>query len=254
MTNSSVKYNTDSIYDLIIEECVDYASKGTNVVHYSQCIETNIQDHCHYFYAPKNTIDKELFYSLKTDPILNSNCFSSKPSLEKLHIQLPINIMRLHLHSLDVDYIEIGDILLYGIDPLRCNKCNIMIPIDMEYYSTNGTPFYDICTETHHKNICSVCKLIYAFNDSKSYHKKSICSGLENITDWILIFSVTKTFPISYVNCHSYSTIHIYCNLNKESKHYQTFAMETFEERKIKIKILPETTLHKIVKTYFSNT
>ena len=76
-----------------------------------------------------------------------------------------------------------------------------------------------------------------------------ISSGLDNISDWIYIFTIKRTY-MEY-GFESYYYYEFYCNLHKNSSHYKKFALNSYVDMLgDEIKIIKESSLEEILKKY----
>ena len=94
-----------------------------------------------------------------------------------------------------------------------CAACDLIIPIDMEYYQQDD---------------CVLCKLCVSDKDKPHFVMKKRSTGVGSLNDWVNIFDrITKHTESGWTN--TYPT-NYYCNLNKKSEHYGKFAVNSYTD------------------------
>ena len=161
-------------------------------------------------YAPYNYLNYKHFYYL-TD------------LLSKYKDQLYSIETKVKRFELFGQQAGIGNIPCYYFKKMpKCAMCNYIIPYDIEYYSTEeplkkekGITIGRGLETYHSKNAYILC--CFCCNDKENMIKCIQESGVDNLSDWIKIFT-KKTF------------FDYYCNLNPKSKYYKKFACNTRED------------------------
>lgn len=193
-----------------------------------------------YFYAPKNDLDNELFKELVSSDILKHDNIGVYNNINK------------KLMCEGEQYL-IGEILTESdnwVTQIKCNKCNLIIPVDMDFYSkmSNDKLNDNDNDDDNNNDKYSLCKLCY--NGEENLNLVNINSGIGNYNDWVFLFTITR----NYEQCGSLYDyyLYFYCNLNKNSIYYKKFAMNHYvsgigEE----FEILEQETLEEVIKRYW---
>lgn len=197
-----------------------------------------------YIYAPKNKLDVDLF-----NTIINSDL------LKKKNITIPKEIYNSFCFC---EQFSIGNICLSKAKYNVCNKCKLIIPYDMDFYSNklqeelnnalNDDDDNDKNIDINEYNLCRCC-----YKNNEIYSNKlnlvKISSGFDNICDWIKVFIINKYY-YEYGFKMSYEYV-FYCNLNKNSIHYKKFALSSYVEMLgEEFSIIEETNLENILLKY----
>lgn len=195
-----------------------------------------------FVYGPKNQLDTDLFQLY-----INSELLKKKNITIAQSMQIPF------LHP---EFYFLDDLCLYVNDNEyiynRCNECQLIIPIDMNFYSnkTNIELQNEILSPSSGKlkdkyNLCKEC----CKHKTVNLHLVKISSGIDNISDWIHIFTINKTYDSGY-NAKPYYN-QFYCNLNVNSIHYNKFAlMEYYDMLGDEFTIIEETCIEEILCEY----
>jgi len=208
----------------------DTTCSYNNILLYKDCEFLRNSDGKLYAYAPKNTLDIELFNALT-----QTECLTCKGDKFEIKVKNEMNPI-----FVDQEMAELGDAELIWIDEgkniFTCNECKLIIPFDMEFYS-NKTNAKINCSDDDSSdddssiknkdvsdvslNQCNVCKICYDKDKHKELNVVKKTTGLDNMLDWIRIFTVKHTYE-HYGNMQS--DYHEYfCNLNPNSPHYKKF-------------------------------
>ena len=103
-----------------------------------------------------------------------------------------------------------------------------------------------MCSKIKLKNKYNLCSECYKINKKDNLNFVKISSGLDNIADWIEIFSIKKYYMDNGYNSFYY--YQYFCNLNKNSPHYKKFACQSYREMLGDIiKIIDKTSLEEII-------
>lgn len=162
-----------------------------------------------FIYGPKNQLNTDLF-----------QLYTNSELLKKNNITIAQSIQILDLH---VEFYRLENICLYDDNYNQCNKCQLFIPIDMNFYSnkTNIELQNEILPSGEKlKDKYNLCKECCKYK-TDDLHLVKVLSGVDNISDWIHIFTIQLTdgyYKMSYY-------YEFYCNLNENSIHYNKFAL-----------------------------
>ena len=162
---------------------------------------------------------------------------------------------------------------IYGHDQPMCGKCKLYLPADLNYYTktidNNNSESYDEEDDddgdnsesdntngSSYKNTYNLCQLCYDLTDNKDFVITKLESGLDNIQDWVLIFSTwiqrgSSSQPDKSVDHIDNEFTEYYCNLNPKSIYYKRFAMNYYVDMLgFGFKIIKENSIEDILYTY----
>lgn len=174
-------------------------------------------------YAPSNELDFELFDRLISNELLKAENI-------KIFYEFYSGINTF-------DRFQIGNMLIR--DPsddnnqyVYCTFCNLIIPVDMEYYQNDS---------------CNLCKICSDSKNVSQFNKKYLSSSVNNINDWVIIFSIKHVYIDDiYDNTEEY-----YCNLNKNSPLYGKFGTSLYVEMLGNtFQLIQETSINEIIEKY----
>jgi len=174
-----------------------------------------------YAYTPKNELDEAFF------KLLTNNELLQHPNIE---IKKEMNCCEFYCEQYAVGCVRIFD----ETQP-TCNGCNLTLPVDLEYYTTNEL------------NLCYLCHNEKNTNTNMKIAK--IDSNLDNVNDWVCIFRYNGSYPeygykMKYFN-------EFYCNLNTNSKYYKQFARTYYVEMLGEVfHKIEETSIDSIINKY----
>ena len=194
-----------------------------------------------YTYAPKNELDNELFNSITTYELLKKNNIIIEDKINSLNC---------------CEQFSIGKICLYNDNYNKCNLCELIIPFDMNFYSNKSSEELeqeDIDDKIKSfKDKYNLCKICYNENieSNKNLNKVKISTGIENINDWVSIFTIKeKYFEYGYDAIYYYN---FFCNLNKNSSYYKKFASNSYIEMLGEsFQIIEQNSLEEILNKYY---
>lgn len=205
---------------------------------YENCDYIYNDDDRMYIYVPKNELDIDLFNLLINSELLKNENIDIYTEMDGIPFAFP--------------YYSLGD-LYFGAVNNYCNECKLVLPFDLHFYSNKSCE--EIANEIYNTNKLedkyNLCKECYKIHKDENLNLVMVSTGLDNISDWIHIFTVKK----KYVgNSGSQGVLYYdyYCNLNKNSPHYKKFAVQYYEGvvgEDILIKI-NETSLEEILCKY----
>ena len=183
---------------------------------YKNCICISSFENDIYVYSPINKLDEELFKLLTNNKLLKTQ--------KKIIISNKINKIEFY-----AGFYVVGNIKVDDSDNPKCNVCNLSLPFDIKYYNKNDINICYLCYDNNHINT----------NDFIIIHLES---NLDNIRDWVSIFTFKK--PGFYY--------YFYCNLNANSKYYTKFAMSCYTEMLgVTFNIIKETCIEDIINKYY---
>lgn len=159
-----------------------------------------------YAYTPQHALDENLFRELISNKRL-------------IHPHIIIS-NEMHDHGFPEQF-SVGNICVSNSDKHpKCCFCKLSLPVDLTYYTWTEKE-----KETN-KNACYVCYLEHANQLTTLPVTQTIIeSGMENVTDWIHIYThVPPCHPYSE-NFNDYS---VYCNLYPNSTYYGRFAVSSY--------------------------
>lgn len=159
-----------------------------------------------YFNAPKNNLDNELFKKIVFSDALKHNNIKVNNDINK----------KITCEGKQILVGAIRTVYDNWVIKLKCNKCNLIIPIDMDFYSTiNNDELNDQSECCGDNNICNLCNFCY--NGEENLNLVNIRSDIGNYNDWVHIFTIKNNYDIDF-----------YCNLNKNSSYYKLFASNSY--------------------------
>lgn len=127
-------YYEEEIYD---EEIYDEDEEINNsITLYNNCeIIYTYFDKKLFIYAPKNELDIDLFNSLINSEMLNKEYITISKEMEPIYIHVEVFLLgNLCFSSMYNNY-------------NYCNKCNLILPFDLEFYSNK------LCEEIEEENM-----------------------------------------------------------------------------------------------------
>ena len=144
-----------------------------------------------YAYGLHNKLDEKMFNSFKHMEILKSN-----------HVSFPEEIDS----YIGCELFSVGNAII--VDIPKCNKCELNLPIDLDYYTNDDT--------------YNLCKLCYDEKIDGQLVITKIDSTLDNLSDWAEVFTFKYKMMEYGGETNHFDTY--YCNLNPNSKYYKRFA------------------------------
>ena len=193
-----------------------------------------------YIYAPQNELDIGEFKSLCSSELLQKENIIVSENMDILYCGEQFLIGSVSFMNDEINY-------------NKCNKCNLIIPFDMNFYSNKTNIIINKCNtkEEVDENKYNLCKLCYdQTNDiDKNLNVVKFATNIDNLRDWIHIF-IIKSLYEEY-GCSSSYYYYFYCNLNKNSIHYKKFAVNSYHDMLGDIfKIINESSISEIIQKY----
>lgn len=200
-----------------------------------------------FAYAPQNELDKKIFESFQNMDILKSDNIKLQNSMKNPEF----NCEHYYVGKIDMN------------DHPKCSVCKLSLPADLNYYTqqlnsddlndsddSDDSDNSDISNK--YKNTYYLCHLCYdVTNDinKEQFIVTKIDSDLDNIKDWVHIFTYIKHCE-EYVYPMNYYTDY-YCNLNPNSQYYKRFAMNYYVEMLgDAFRLINEQTIEEIINKY----
>jgi len=205
-------------------EIKDYVNFSDCVIVCSEMIER-------YFYAPQKILQNEI--DIKLFSLLISNPYLKKFNNIKIE-------SKMYCINLEDQYC-VGNIYIRDNKHVQCLLCKKGIPFDLGFF-----------TLEKNFNLCEQCyKISDNISNYNDYVYKIKKSGLDNLSDWFLIFTIKINFKDEF-GYNSNDNKKFYCNLNKNSVYYKRFAVNYYVDMLgDKLKILHSTSIEELYSVHF---